>query len=194
MSRSIDPADDLTLALTSTLQAALESLPRSELSSDTLARSLARPLAVRLSAAAIVAGATVPELARALASRGPAASAGETPEGRILAALERHTAGRSPGVTPESLASLTGLAPAILAPAVSLLVQGGQLVRDGWLVRLPSPEDLLPHAQRGEHSGETRQRGRRSGETRQLEERRAIGDRRATGERRLFERRTPPTA
>ena len=176
-------SDDLTLALAITLRAALESLPRSELSTDTLAQSLARPLALRLAPAAVTAGATVPELARALASSAADAAPGRTTEERILEALRRHTAGRSPGVTPEALASLTGLAPALLAPVVSTLVQTGELVRDAWLVRLPNQEDLL-QGERGEPDGRR--------DSRQTAERRAIGDRRATGERRLYDRRTPP--
>jgi hypothetical protein len=182
---SNDPADDLTLAITDTLRAALVAVPRSELSSDALTQSLARHLAQRLSAAVIAAGGTVPDFARALASRSAAEpSRGSTLEERILVALRRHPAGTSPGVTPESLASLTGLLPGVLAPAVSALVQAGELVRDAWLVRLPSGEDLLPGAGEGEA---------RSGQSRQTSERRAIGDRRATGERRLYDRRTPPT-
>ena len=177
-------SDDLTLALAITLRAALQSLPRSELSLDTLAQNLARPLALRLAPAAVTAGASVPELAQALASRSAAEAAPDgTTEERILDALRRHTAGRSPGVTPEALASLTGLAPALLAPVVSTLVQTGELVRDAWLVRLPNQEDLL-QGDRGEPDGRR--------DSRQTAERRAIGDRRATGERRLYDRRTPP--
>ena len=178
-----DPADDLALALADALRAALEALPRSESSTDTLAQDLARPLAIRLSAAAVAAGATVPDLARALADRTAAAPArGSSLEERVLDALRRHTAGRTPGVTPESLASLTGLSAAVLAPAVSALIQAGEIVRDAWLVRLPSTEDLLP----GDRDAEGRSASRK------LAERRAIGDRRSTGERRLYDRRLPP--
>jgi len=175
-------ADALTLALTDALRSVLATLPRTGLDPETTAADLAAALAPRLSAAAVAAGLAVPALARALSDRSGGAAG--SPEERILAALRRHTAGRSPGVTPESLATLTGLAPGALAPAVSALVQAGELVRDAWLVRLPSPEDLLG----GKDSVATE----REGEMRTLTERRAIGDRRATGERRLYDRRTLP--
>ena len=90
------------------------------------------------------------------------------------------TPARAPGVSPESLASLTGLSPSMLGPAVSGLVQAGDLVRDGWLVRLPQAEDLLPSRLAEPDRG---------AELRHASERRAIGDRRAVGERRLYERR-----
>ena len=105
----------------------------------------------------------------------------DSPEARVLAALGRHASGRSPGVSPDSLASLTGLSHSVLGPTVSGLVQTGELVRDGWLVRLPQAEDLLPSNRLPEPD-----RGR---ELRHPSERRAIGDRRSVGERRLFDRR-----
>jgi hypothetical protein len=71
----------------------------------------------------------------------------------------------------------------VLGPAVSALVQAGDLVRDGWLVRLPQADDLLPSARLAEPD--------RVGELRHASERRAIGDRRSVGERRLYDRRTP---
>jgi hypothetical protein len=101
----------------------------------------------------------------------------------VLTALNRHASGRTPGVSPESLAALTGLSPAVLGPAVSGLVQAGDLVRDGWLVRLPQADDLLPSSRPAEAN--------RGAELRHVSERRAIGDRRAVGERRLYDRRTP---
>ena len=62
-------------------------------------------------------------------------------------------------MSPESLAALTGLSPAVLGPAVSGLVQAGDLVRDGWLVRLPQAEDLLPSSRPAEadRGGQLRQ-------------------------------------
>lgn len=175
-------ADDLTLALTDALRGALATLPRTRLDPESAAADVAAVLAPRLAAAAVAAGLAIPELARALSDH--SAEPAGSPEDRILAALRRHTAGRSPGVTPESLATLTGLPPVALPPAVSALVQAGDLVRDAWRVRLPSPEDLLT----GNDSGGVG----REGEMRTLTERRAIGDRRTTGERRLYDRRTLP--
>ena len=177
-------SDDLTLALTETLRAALEALPQLVLDAKQLASRLAPGLSVRLAEAAEAAGVTAPALARALAVRseasGPDAS---SIEARVLAALNRHASGRAPGVSPESLASLTGLPPGVLGTAVSALVQGGDLVRDGWLVRLPQAEDLLPSNRLAEPD--------RGTELRHASERRAIGDRRAVGERRLYDRRAP---
>ena len=172
-------ADDLTLALTDAIRTALEALPRAPTDTPTTAARLAGALAARISDAAAATGIDAGELARALAGAPPSRTGGSAEE-RVLAALGRHTAGRSPGVTPESLATLTGLPQSVLAAAVSALVQGGELVRDAWLVRLPHAEDLLP---------EQRPRAEEGGEMRQLGERRAIGDRRATGERRLYDRR-----
>jgi hypothetical protein len=123
-------------------------------------------------------GASVAGLARGLAA-GATGHEGETLEERILAALRRYPGGRLPGVAPDALRNLTGLSQAVLGPAVSDLVQAGELVRDAWLVRLPLPDDLL-----GGAPPEARE-----GDDRQSVERRAIGDRRAVGERRLYERR-----
>jgi hypothetical protein len=80
------------------------------------------------------------------------------------------------------LRNLTGLPQAALGPAVSALVQAGELVRDAWLVRLPLPDDLLG----GTHPPVEE----RPDESRTVAERRAIGDRRAVGERRLYDRRS----
>lgn len=176
--------DDLTLALTETLRAALEAFPQLVLDAEQLASRLAPGLSVRLAEAAEVAGVAGTALARALATRSGASGAGaNSVEAIVLAALGRHAGGREPGVSPESLASLTGLSPSTLAPAVSALVQAGDLVRDGWLVRLPHAEDLLPSKRPAEPD--------RGTGVRQASERRAIGDRRAVGERRLYDRRTP---
>lgn len=179
-----DPAEDLTLALTRTLRAALEAFPQLVLDAEQLANRLAPGLAASLGKAARSAGMSASVLARGLAA--PSRASGPGPgiasiEERILLALNRHAGGRTPGVTPDSLASLTGIAAGVLGPAVSSLVQSGDLVRDGWLVRLPQADDLLP-ARRPEEE-------ERAGELRQASERRAIGDRRAVGERRLYDRR-----
>jgi hypothetical protein len=176
------PADDLTLALTATIRAALDGFPQLALDPDQLAVRLAPVLSARLSDAARTAGTDIPALARGLAAL-PAFPAPDrsSVSARILAALRRHPSGREPGVTPESLVSLTGLPGGTLGTAVSTLVQAGELVRDAWLVRLPQPDDLLLG---------TRPEGRDDGsQTRQVSERRAIGDRRALGERRLYDRR-----
>ena len=175
-------ADALARALVDAIRAALATIPPSQRDVDILPARLAVALAPGLAAAATAAGVSLPDLVRALgdSSAGSEARGGSVEE-RVLAALRRHTAGRSPGVTPESLASLTGVPQGALAPAVSALVQAGELVRDAWLVRLPSADDLL--------SGERPDTERRPEEARQTAERRAIGDRRATGERRLFDRR-----
>jgi hypothetical protein len=69
----------------------------------------------------------------------------------------------------------------VLGPTVSGLVQAGDLVRDGWLVRLPQAEDLLPSTRLAEPNPER--------DLRQASDRRAIGDRRSVGERRLYDRR-----
>ena len=175
---------DLTRALADTLRAALEAFPQLVLDAEQLATRLAPGLAVRLAEAAEATGVAPPVLARALATpseaSGPGAGSVET---RVLIALNRHASGRTPGVSPESLAALTGLSPAVLGPAVSGLVQAGDLVRDGWLVRLPQADDLLPSSRPAEAN--------RGAELRHVSERRAIGDRRAVGERRLYDRRTP---
>jgi hypothetical protein len=175
--------DDLTLALTETLRAALEPFPQLVLDAEQLASRLAPGLSVRLAEAAEAAGVAAPALARALATRSEASGPGaNSVEARVLAALGRHAGGREPGVSPDSLASLTGLSPDILGPAVSGLVQAGDLVRDGWLVRLPQAADLLASNRPAEPG--------RGTEVRQASERRATGDRRSVGERRLYDRRT----
>src|SRR3954471_16010088 len=130
--------DNLTLALTDTLRAALEVFPQLVLDAEQLASRLAPGLSLRLAEAAETAGVTTPALARALATRREAAGPGpDTPVARVLAALGRHAAGRTPGVSPDSLATLPALSHSELSPAVSVLIQAGELVRDGWLVRLP---------------------------------------------------------
>jgi hypothetical protein len=183
MSSASDSASQLTDALAGVIREALQDQPTADLDRDVLVARLAPALSARLAQAAVTAGATVPRLTRALALRsgGGAHSEVDSDEERVLGALRRHSAGRSPGVTPESLVVLTGLPQHVLGPVVSTLVQAGELVRDGWLVRLPAPDDLLPGARI------SRERGT---ESRQVEERRAIGDRRRLGERRLYERRS----
>ena len=175
---STAPAEALARALADALREALADVPHAELDPDTLAARLAPALAARLATAAGRAGASVGGLARGLAW-GSAGHEADSVEDRILAALRRYPGGRLPGVAPEALRNLTGLTQAVLGPAVSNLVQAGELVRDAWLVRLPHPDDLLsvPPAES------------RDGDSRQLVERRAIGDRRAVGERRLYDRR-----
>jgi hypothetical protein len=182
MPDSTSPAD-LTSALADTLRAALEAVPQLVVDPEQLASRLAPGLSVRLAEAVEAAGVTTAALARALTtgSEVPSPDAGSV-EARVLVALNRHASGRVPGVSPESLAALTGLSPTVLGPAVSGLVQAGDLVRDGWLVRLPQAEDLLPSRQPEPD---------RAAELRHTSERRAIGDRRAVGERRLYDRRTP---
>jgi hypothetical protein len=180
---STAPADALTRALTDALREALEEVSHADLDPETLAALLAPALSARLATAAGTAGASVASLARGLAPR-PAGKDGGTVEDHILAALRRYPGGRSPGVAPDVLRNLTGLTQDVLGPAVSSLVQAGELVRDAWLVRLPQPEDLLagspPPAE--EPTVASSDHG----------ERRAIGDRRAVGERRLYERRHLP--
>ena len=116
---------DLTRALADTLRAALEDLPQLVLDAEQVATRLAPGLSVRLAEAAEAAGVSPPALARALATRseasGPGAGSVET---RVLAALHRHASGRAPGVSPESLASLTGLS---------------RLPEQVWLIVLPLP-------------------------------------------------------
>src|SRR5215207_7201888 len=163
--------DDLTLALTDTLRAALEVFPQLVLDAEQLASRLAPGLSVRLAEAAEAAGVTTPALARALATRREPSGPGPySSEARVLAALGRHASGRTPGVSPDSLASLSGLSHSALGPTVSGLIQAGELVRDGWLVRLPQPDDLLPSSRLAEPD--------RGGELRHAAER-AIGDRRS---------------
>jgi hypothetical protein len=177
---STAPAESLTRALTEALREALLDVPHADLDPDTLAARLAPALSARLATAAGAAGANLGGLVRGLALK--PRQEGDTVESRILAALRRYPAGRSPGVAPEALRNLTGLSQSLLGPAVSGLVQAGELVRDAWLVRLPQPDDLLPSDQDRDEE--------RDAESRQVIERRAIGDRRAVGERRLYERRS----
>ena len=177
-------SDDLTQALTRVLRSALEAHPIPTADSGQLATRLAPALAATLGRAARAAGTSGSELARGLSDAAGGTKARRddqaTDEERVLRALNRHTSGREPGVTPDSLVALTGLPASTLGPVVSALVQSGDLVRDGWLVRLPHTEDLLPSRRSDETS--------RGSEARESE-RRAIGDRRAVGERRLYERR-----
>jgi hypothetical protein len=168
-----DPTNSLIRTLSELLTNALAQAPH--LSSDP------RALAHRIG----------PELARVIGHSNLDARAwpvgndtggGQTVSARdqVLAAVARHPAGRSPGLPPDALSSLTGLSLTVLGEAVSALVQSGELIRDAWLVRLPSTGDLLPHQPSVEASPEP---------VHLDSERRAIGDRRRLGERRLFERR-----
>ena len=178
--------DDLTRALSRALRDALAAYPTLAVDPGQLATRLAPGLAATLGRAAQAAGITGADLARGLAgAAGPRKPRDDqaTEEERVLRALNRHTSGRSPGVTPDSLAALTGLPAAALGPVVSTLVQSGDLVRDGWLVRLPHADDLLPNRRLDEASQTPV-----APEARESE-RRAIGDRRALGERRLYDRR-----
>ena len=180
--RSRDAADDLTRALSRALRDTLAAYPMLAVDPGELATRLAPDLAAVLGRAAQAAGIGAAEFARGLAEaggRGKRRDDQATEEERVLRALNRHTSGRDPGVSPDSLVSLTGLPASALGPVVSALVQSGDLVRDGWLVRLPHTDDLLPRSRPEETPRE---------ETRETE-RRAIGDRRALGERRLYERR-----
>jgi hypothetical protein len=107
----------------------------------------------------------------------------------VLTAVAGHPDGRRPGLLPDTLAVLTGLPATELGHAVSSLVQGGELVRDAWLVRLPASDDLV--------SGPGDSYGKASGarlvaeEDRLGDDRRGGPDRRQVGERRLFDRRQP---
>ena len=93
--------DDLTLALTDTLLAALEGLPQLVLDAEQLASRLAPGLSVRLAEAAEAAGVTPLAMARALATPPEASGPGpDSPEARVLAALGRHASGRTPGGGP----------------------------------------------------------------------------------------------
>ncbi|HET8623575.1 MAG TPA: hypothetical protein VFM14_08430 [Gemmatimonadales bacterium] len=175
------PVDELERALTVTLHDALGTVPQLVSEPSQLAEHLALALSRALARAAEKSGTSTLTLARALSKPADAGSAAAPAEERVVTALGRHPSGRSPGVTPDSLASLTGLAPSVLGPAVSALVQAGRLVRDAWLVRLPhAAADLLPS-----HSFVSEQ----PSEPGHAVERRAIGDRRALGERRLYDRR-----
>ena len=183
MSSASDAASQLTDALAGVIREALHPQSTAGLDAGTFVARLAPALSARIAQAAVTAGATIPRLTRALAqgSAAGAHSGAVSDEERVVGALRRHSAGRSPGVTPESLVVLAGLPQHVLGPLVSTLVQAGELVRDGWLVRLPGPDDLLPGP---------RELREPAGDSRQVEERRAIGDRRRLGERRLYERRS----
>ena len=172
---------------------------------ESLARALARALAATLPEesdldldAETLARRLAPALRRELESGGGDESlAGSAPgsfrrgdsdsaEARILAAIARHPAGRSPGLTPDELATITALAAAELGPVVRLLVQRGDLVRDAWLVRLPDAGDLLPEPREAAAGA-----SRPDAEDRIGVERRGAGDRRGLGDRRLYEQGLP---
>jgi hypothetical protein len=113
----------------------------------------------------------------------------ESIETLVLAAVAAHPDGRKAGLLPDTLAGLTGLPTTDLGHAVSNLVQGGQLVREAWLVRLPDSHDLLPHG--SDFHGKAGEKRVMVEEPRLGSDRRAGPDRRQLGERRLFDRRHP---
>jgi hypothetical protein len=168
-----DPTNSLIHTLSELLTNALAQSPH--LSSDP--RALAHRIGPEL--ARVIGHSNLDALAR---PEGDNTASDQTGSARdqVLAAVTRHPAGRSPGLPPDALASLTGLPLTVLGEAVSTLVQSGELVRDAWLVRLPNTGDLLPHQPPEEVPPEP---------VLLDSERRAIGDRRRLGERRLFERR-----
>lgn len=170
----------LARALAGPLKAALAESP--DLLSDP--EALARRLAPVLSRELASTFAAAPR-ARDQETEGDVASDGSA-KAQVLATIARHPASRSPGLTPDAVAALTGLPPGLLGDTVSALVQAGDLVRDAWLIRLPHTGDLLPHARIPSTAVAEEVEGERLGG-----ERRAIGDRRRLGERRLYERRGP---
>jgi hypothetical protein len=137
--------------------------------------ALARHLASELVAAGLVQGDA--------ASPSATPTSGDAAQARVLQAIAKHPSGRYTGLAPDALGYLTGLSGPPLARAVSALIQSGDLVRDGWLVRIPEAGDLLPQSMsqvRAAHPEE---------HVSEDSERRAIGDRRSVGDRRLYDRR-----
>lgn len=173
------PVDTLAHMLAGLLAEALAQSPHLASDPDALARQLAPGLSRELASSALDAAAGL--------RRGDPASEitpDATAADQVLAAIARHPAGRSQGITPDALASLTGMAPGLLGDAVSALVQSGDLVRDAWLIRMPESGDLLPQSRVGAVQVVPETEASRLGS-----DRRAIGDRRSLGERRLYERR-----
>ena len=188
-------ADRVARALIRPLYESLLQLPHQVRNAEALAAQLSTVLGVRLAAsprgliAALTEWAGVTESNGSGTRRGtpspkPAPIERDPIEALVLAAVRGQPAGRSPGLTPDALLSLTGLEPPALGQAVSALVQAGELVRDTWLVRLPETGDLL--ASPGIEEVVV---ARRSSPDERGGDRRAIGDRRVMGERRLFDRR-----
>lgn len=169
----------LARALAGPLKAALAEFPGLVADPDALARELTQVLSGELGGSTFGA----PPRPASQATE-PAVGPDGAAKAQVLAAIMRHPAGRSPGLPPDALTALTGLAPGPLGETVSALVQAGDLVRDAWLIRLPDTGDLLPHARTASHAVATDIEQDRLGS-----ERRAIGDRRRLGERRLYERR-----
>jgi hypothetical protein len=187
-------AEVLAQALAGPLRETLARFPQLVLDPDALAEQLAPALSRRMvsgsfanALAAAISQAHDPRVQPAFTAPKPLAAERERDsiEAQVLAVITGHPAGRSPGLTPDALAALSSLPPELLGPAVSALVQAGELVRDAWLVRLPGRGDLLADTGAGEAAVALRE----PEEARLGSERRAIGDRRALGERRLYERR-----
>jgi hypothetical protein len=181
MSYSIPPRDSsrTTRDLAPALRAALARFPNLAPDPETLAERLAPVLAEWFTA-----GVPTDDVLGLIASNDT-----EGIETLVLAAVAGHPDGRRPGLVPDSLAVLTGLPSAELGHAVSTLVQNGELVRDGWLVRLPDSNDLVSRP--GDSHGRAAE-GRLVAEQDRVEgDRREGADRRQVGERRLFDRRRP---
>jgi hypothetical protein len=173
-SPSLPTPESLAGALARALAATLPEQSDLDVDAETLARRLAPALRRELESG---------ERDEPLAGSAPASfrrGDRDSAEARVLAAIARHPAGHSPGLTPDELATITGLAAPEVGPVVRLLVQRGDLVRDAWLVRLPDANDLLPEA---------REAAVRAGRT-EPEERIGV-ERRGIGDRRLYERRLP---
>jgi hypothetical protein len=181
MSYSIPPRDSsrLTRDLTPVLRAALARFPNLAPDPESLAERLAPAVAEWLTG-----GVPADEELSLITSNET-----ESIETLVLAAIADHPDGRRPGLVPDTLAVLTGLPPAELGHAVSMLVQSGELVRDAWLVRLPDSTDLVSHP--GESYGKSAPARLVAEEDRIGGDRRAGPDRRQVGERRLFDRRQP---
>ena len=98
------------------------------------------------------------------------------PEARIRQLLESAPDQR---FTLDEVATYAGLPRETASACVSSLVQAGSVVRDGYFIRLPGPEDELPPR---DWDADPDQRG---GPDRRTE----TPDRRGLGDRRLFDRR-----
>jgi hypothetical protein len=181
MSYSIPPRDpshgirDLAPAL----RAALARFPTLAPDPDSLAEQLAPALAEWLAG-----GIPSDEVLSLIGSNDI-----ESIETLVLTAVAGHPSGRTPGLVPDTLAVLTGLPPAELGRAVSMLVQSGELVRDAWLVRLPDADDLVGRPVQSRDG--VRESRLVAVEDRLGNDRRVGPDRRQVGERRLFNQRQP---
>jgi hypothetical protein len=181
MSYSIPPRDPshTTRDLAPALRTALARFPTLAPDPDGLAEQLAPALAEWLAG-----GVPSDDVLSLIGSNDT-----ESIETLVLTAVAGHPSGRSPGLLPDTLAVLTGLPPAELGRAVSMLVQSGELVRDAWLVRLPDADDLV--ARPVQSREETLESRLMAVEDRSGSDRRGGPDRRQVGERRLFDRRQP---